>query len=412
MPTYRAGVNAGLGLPVDDHDLAPAWDANVRSPFVLPVYFAFRFHTGVGGDFASLAKKIKPPKDKLDAGTRPMDVSEPGFGVAGVVGAVLGLEGALRTLDNQPVDGPPGTQAQFDAQFRTALAPSTGGDPVVTPPVYGSAQTGSSLPAAGGAPIWLGELNLDSRSRAAAGTGSRVVQRDQEALVASAWDQLGEIRKVNQLLRQAQLAREVSQSLNQRHLQQVAGDGNWLQITAPVHSRVRVALAGVTATIYGHVRASRLPQSSLSPALRKVTRPAGVIGRQLQGGVRQLVERLNTPVVPAASNALQIAGPPQPPKGMVAFDDISPEIRVTNMTAASLVTAGGWQAMATALAPPHPAPPIAPLKIDWSKNPNLPDILKGTGHNCRRRSYSRPTMPLWRSPKTILRRPPAPSTPI
>jgi hypothetical protein len=89
VPTYRVGVNAALGLPVDDHDLAPAWDANVTAPFSLPVYYVFRFHTGVGGDFASLAQKITPPKKALDAGTRTMDVSQPGFGAPGVVGTTL-----------------------------------------------------------------------------------------------------------------------------------------------------------------------------------------------------------------------------------------------------------------------------------------------------------------------------------
>src|SRR5216684_3830361 len=50
VPTYRAGVHAGLGVAVNDHDLAPAWDANTTAPFLLPVYYSFRFHTGPGGD--------------------------------------------------------------------------------------------------------------------------------------------------------------------------------------------------------------------------------------------------------------------------------------------------------------------------------------------------------------------------
>ena len=58
VPTFRAGVNAGLGLPVDDHDLAPAWDATSTVPFTLPVYYSFRFQTGPDGDFASLARQI------------------------------------------------------------------------------------------------------------------------------------------------------------------------------------------------------------------------------------------------------------------------------------------------------------------------------------------------------------------
>jgi hypothetical protein len=43
VPTYRVGVNAALGLPVDDHDLAPAYDASVTARLSLPAYYVFRF---------------------------------------------------------------------------------------------------------------------------------------------------------------------------------------------------------------------------------------------------------------------------------------------------------------------------------------------------------------------------------
>jgi hypothetical protein len=400
VPTFRAGVNAALGLPVDDQDLAPAWDESASAPLTIPAYYVFRFHTGAEGDFASLARKITPPKSKLDAGTRIMDVSQPGFGVAGVAGTTLGLEGALKTVDNQSTPWPPSAQAVYEAQFRAVLAPPASSDPVFAPPTYGSIQSGSGLPAAGATPVWLGELNLDPRSRAAAAAGSQIVQRDQEALVASAWNQLGEIRKANQLLRQAQLARQVLTSMSQRHLERIAGDGQWLQVTAPLHSRVKVTLSGVTATMYGQVRASRIPDGSFSAAMRRMARPAGPIGRQLKPGVPQLVERLNQP--PGSAMAIQVAGPIQPPKGMVAMDDVSPDFQVKNMTAVSVVSAGGWKFTATAdlaidsgaVELASSASPISttgpqsiigtdgPIKklplIDWKSNPNLPAILTGT----------------------------------
>ncbi|HXO39053.1 MAG TPA: hypothetical protein VN872_10460, partial [Candidatus Acidoferrum sp.] len=420
VPTYRAGVNAALGLDVDDHDLLPAWDANVAAPFVLPAYYVFRFHTGPEGDFASLARKIVPPAKPLDAGTRTMDVSQPGFGANGVAGGTLGLEGALRAFDNQPTPWSADAQAKYESQFRAALAPPAAADPVVAPPTYGAAHSGSPLPVPGGAPVWLGELNLDPRSRASASAGSQVVQHNQEALVASAWDQLGEIRKANQLLRQAQLARQVSTSMSQRHLERVAGDGKWLQITAPLHSRVSVKLAGVTATMYGQIQASRVPPASLSPAMRRITRPGGPIGRQLKAGVPQIVDRLNMPTG-STPTAIQAAGPVPPPRGMVALDDVSPDIQVKNMTASAVASAGGWKlataviagttsTLSTSTGPAAPAQPVThagtvahpelaapvgpvetgrpvsvtgpispvvkPPLIDWKANPNLPDILK------------------------------------
>ena len=96
MPTYHAGVNAALGLTVDDADVAPAWDlATVTAPLVLPVYYSFRFRTGPGGDFASLARNIQPSTVKLAAGTRPMDIGAPGFGGPTAVGLTLGLQSAV-----------------------------------------------------------------------------------------------------------------------------------------------------------------------------------------------------------------------------------------------------------------------------------------------------------------------------
>jgi hypothetical protein len=89
VPTYRAGVHAGLGVAVDDQDLAQAWDANTTAPFQLPIYYYFRFQTGPGGDFASLAARIKPPAANVNAGKRNVDVSGPGFGAAAAPGVTL-----------------------------------------------------------------------------------------------------------------------------------------------------------------------------------------------------------------------------------------------------------------------------------------------------------------------------------
>ncbi len=391
VPTYRAGVNAGLGLPVDDNDLAPAWDTNTQAPFTLPVYYQFRFQTGPDGDFASLARRIRPPKVPIKAGTRPIDVGQPGFGAAGVPGVTLDLEGALRAFQpaaQPPMAWPPGTQTVYEDELRKALTPPSAPDPVVSPPTYGRNQSGSDLPVGNAPPLWLGELNLDPRTRAAAGAGAQVVQRDQDALVASAWDQLGEIRKANQLLRQAQLARQVSASLDRRHLQTISGDGVYLQITAPLHNRVRLAFAGVDATLRGHIEKSRVPASAVGSAMRKLVRPRGPVGRQLStAGTPQIVDRLNLPASEGAK-ALVVAGPVQTPRGMVALDDVSPAVQVDKMTAGALQTALGWKTSVavspTSAQPPstteHPILPVdtlgrAPL-INWTDDPNVPDLLK------------------------------------
>ena len=340
-PTYRAGLNAGLGLPVTPDDLAPAWSASVTAPFSLPVYFAFRFQTGPGGDFASLAQKIRPPSQPISAGTRTVDLSAPGFGAPAAPGVTLGLEGALRTFGMESTPWPADAQTPYEVGLRKALSPPPAADPVVTPPTFGAAQTDKPLPDAGQAPVWVGELNLDPRDRLVASAGGQVVRTEAEALVASAWDQLGEIRKANQLLRQAQLAREVAAVMHAR-LQRAPGDGAFLQLTRPTHSRVRLNLAGVAATLTGHVAASRVPAGAISTALRKIARPRGPIGRTLATtGPTQIVERLN--MAPgSAARAMQVAGPVKTPAGMVALGDISPNVQLSALTRTAILSAAGW----------------------------------------------------------------------
>ncbi len=353
VPTYRAGVHAGLGMEVDDNDLAAAWDATITAPFSLPVYFSFRFETGPNGDFASLARMIGPPTTAISAGMRTMDVSQPGFGAAPAPGLTLGLEGALRTFNLVDTPWPAGAQATYETQLRAALAPPAASDPVVSPPVYGRTQSGSSLPPADGQqPLWLGELNLDPRSRVAAAAGGQVVQAEADAMVASAWDQVGEIRKANQLLGQGQLAREVTNSIIRRHLETIPGDGVYLQITSPIHPRVSLTLSGTSATLARHIAASRIPNSAVWASMRKLARPRGPLGRQLAvSGPQQTVDRLNVPVrsgspssgTPTSSpSGMVICGPVKAPAGMVALDSISPTIQVAKMTVSTLSAAPGW----------------------------------------------------------------------
>jgi hypothetical protein len=383
VPTYRAGVNAGLGLPVNEKDLAPAWGADTKAPLQLPVYYYFRFRTGPGGDFASLAAKIVPPATPFAAGKRAVDVSAPNFGADPAPGVSLDFEGAMRARGEAPSAWPANAQSAYENQLRNALMPPAANDPVVAPPVYGRTQSGKELPKAQDPPVWLRELNLDPRMRAAAGAAAQVVQRDQEALAAAAWDQLGEINKANQLLRQAQLARAASVSMSRRHLAAVSDDGAYLQITAPVHGRVGVTLGGRTLTLRSHVETSRLPVGALSGTMRKLARGRGPIGRQLPRGPR-LVDRLNLPA-DAGPAALTAAGPLQPPRGMVALDDVSRDVdgardvQVGNMTSAISATAPGWITVRERTG--SVGGTASGRLVDWDSDPDVPELLKGTHAN-------------------------------
>ena len=71
VPAFDAGRKAGLGEEVtaaDEDQLAPAWDA-AKPVVTLPVYYHWEFATGSGGDFETLARRLKP--QPVGGGRRP-----------------------------------------------------------------------------------------------------------------------------------------------------------------------------------------------------------------------------------------------------------------------------------------------------------------------------------------------------
>ncbi len=87
----------------------------------------------------------------------------------------------------------------------------------VTPPVYGEWYASmEGKPIGNNSPnktVWLEELNLDFRHRAAAGLGVQFVKENQENLMKAAWEQLSKVQKVNQELNLGRFGREVSNKM-------------------------------------------------------------------------------------------------------------------------------------------------------------------------------------------------------
>src|SRR4029450_5158334 len=131
----------------------------------------------------------------------------------------------------------------FRNALRQRLAPplASATDPIVTPPAYGERHAGATdLPVDSFEPNWLRDLNLDPRYRAVAAFGTAVVQAHQEELMAAAWEQLGEIERINHIPRQAQLLRAANQSVHRNRLSALP-NGAALQVTRALHTRFRGA---------------------------------------------------------------------------------------------------------------------------------------------------------------------------
>ncbi|MCW5801494.1 MAG: hypothetical protein KIT31_03840 [Deltaproteobacteria bacterium] len=299
VPIFEVGRRAGLRVPLagTSGTLGPAWstapDGKLAAPLQLPVYYRWRFGTGVGGDFESLVRQLVPRPLSPTVGLRALDASRPGAGLPAASVAAMSLGGALAGPTTAPAAWPTAERAAFIAALGGLLdlptdVKASGGTPVVAPPLYGAWHARRDRLSA---PPWFQHLNEDPRSRIAAALGTQVVQTDQHALMESAWLQVAGIREVNDQLRRAQLARAISARLHARYLAPATVDA-LLAFSGPSLGHFRFGTKTVRA-----LTANSPPRLALvSSALRRIFRPLGPLGRR-QGRPDQIpapiIDRIN-----------------------------------------------------------------------------------------------------------------------
>jgi hypothetical protein len=305
----------------------------------LPVYFHWEFRTGAGGDFESLVGLLKA-RDSRDmppeVGKRRMDISQPGFRIAPPPPPALELEGALRVLNAPTAEWLEATRKPFQAELKKVLdAPwqamkAEGQEPLVAPPIYGCWQaarhTVNITPVLPALLTWLDELNLDPRHRAVAALGTQVVQTQQEQLMASAWEQLGEIERINQIHRQAQLGRAVNAVYHAKHFTQFSAE-TLLKVVASAQSRVVVSDGVSTPVLLSRrISQSAMPTRAVSATLRRLTSPRGVISTRFQtvGAVPTgLTVQAPFGGIVTMLNTATIVVPKKKEAGLVTIDQVS-----------------------------------------------------------------------------------------
>lgn len=330
VPTFELGRKAGLGLPIqrdgerdEETELLPAWTTQAEA-VTLPVYFHWEFRTGTGGDFEALVKLLtaRDLRDTPQVGKRRVDISDPDFTITLPVGTTLEFEGALRVVGSPRVEWQESTRMPFQTELKKILdapwlAMQNDGieKPIVAPPIYGCWQAArhtvrlsppSQTPVA-----WLDELNLDPRHRAVAALGTQVVQTQQEALMASAWEQLGEIDRINQLRRQAQLARAVNHVYYTKYFSRFSGE-TLLKVFGVAQSRVVVETTGVNnvttrALLSQTISQSVIPNRVVSAPMRRLTSPRSRVSARfhpVSAAPISILARLNaaTPVLAFRAN--------------------------------------------------------------------------------------------------------------
>jgi hypothetical protein len=322
VPTFERGRQIGTGQGPTADILALAWqngEGHEDDDVELPIYYQWRFQTGTAGTFEDLALALQPRSDLgPEIGARKLDVSRPGLELDLPTDQPMNLGGALQSLAARDLPAPTldtgwlGGLKQFLDDPKLAFE-EAGVHRVVAPPMYGrwygAVQSLDPPPPAPRAnPPWFYTLNTDPRHRVAAALGTEVVQRDQEALMESAWEQARSLALINQQRALMQLGRELWKRLINRHFQ-IGVLETVLTTTAQLHSRIKRG----SSTIFAQLRSSALGEGFLEPAWRRLTTTQGTIGRRLNlhlqpaGAEPRLFDRMNR-------GDLQIAPPPGIPR--------------------------------------------------------------------------------------------------
>jgi hypothetical protein len=286
VPGFEAGRLAGLGAEYVADSVALAWSDDTVA-IELPVYHSWSFRTSAqAADFEELVRRLTPRPLGSNVGVHALDMSDTGSERLPATEVERGFKGALESPEVAVPPWKDPAKAEFQRELGGLLEEADGSardDPVVAPTRYGTLAAdiddipAPDMRASATAPKWLSESNLDPVHRAAAGLGAEVVRRNQETLMAAAWDQAQGIARVNSVLARTRLALEVGVRAQARLA--AVEPGALLQLTANAHARMASDRAGQT--MHGRVRAAALPTGVVSAAFRRQTRAGGALAKAL-----------------------------------------------------------------------------------------------------------------------------------
>ena len=230
-------------VPAFGADGSPRWAAVPTEPLEVPVYFEWTFHTRSGGDFATLARRLRLFSAGPELGTASVRY-EP-LAEAPALVASGALVSASRPADVDP--GPPTPAVSADLAAVTVRL----GDAVH--PVLGLPAYEDAWPDAAAAPLppaegWRAALHADPRARGIAGLGALAGVRHQDLLADAAARLAGAYEEAAERLRRLSLGVLTARSLWRRRM--------------PVDGARRLSVVG--------------------PALRNVLAPTGPVVDALQ----------------------------------------------------------------------------------------------------------------------------------
>ncbi|MCC6334763.1 MAG: hypothetical protein IT380_12365 [Myxococcales bacterium] len=287
VPTWELGRRTGLGLPVEGAGLAFAWSV-AAAQVELPVYFHWELECSDQGGFREQVEQLTPRKLDARVGARAA-FATPAPGLK--KGFAFELPGVLRAFEAQPSPLP-----AADAQrFAGAVDALQANKKTLVPPRYGEGHAPQGP--------WVGRLNRDPSLRAAAALGTRVVQQQQEALIAAVHEQLE---------RPAPAMAEAAREVNRAMLRRFFGAQEQAKASPEIVARVtafatRAAPAASTPATPATTPPAVAP--NLLPAVRRLSTISG--RASLMFSARRLSRGVFTPPEPGIAS-FQRGGPAMP----------------------------------------------------------------------------------------------------
>ncbi len=105
--------------------------------------------------------------------------------------------------------------------------------------------------------------------------------------MVSAWDQAGDLRRANSMLRHAQLVRRAFTSIHTNHISKLASS-QLLDVSRPVHTQITLA---ASTTVRKMFIDKSIPLSVVSREFRMVSRPRGPLMRAVFPPGQRIIAR-------------------------------------------------------------------------------------------------------------------------
>ena len=286
VPAFDAGRLRGLGQPLNNATLAPAWNHAQPADTELPVYFHWEFSTGPVGDIETLARRLRTPASYAgdqallsqlkNIGIRPVAVDGDHLLFDGVTPDQTVFEGAMVPLDFQPdaANTHPLYAQNLQAMLNSGQDLANQGTakpdtvPTLSPPIYGEYPAKRhTVDHNKIGQHWLDDLSLQPRYRLAAGWGAEVIRQNQDEFMQAAWQQVGDVLAAERAFSLARLSRDVLKAVESRHLAKLP-DARLLALLAPARARAKIA---PDLSLYGRMANVTLPDELFDGAMRRFT---------------------------------------------------------------------------------------------------------------------------------------------